>query len=103
MHKPWLDNYKDFLTLRRPSQIAFSIFGGGGGGGGQVQRLLDAQEHGAVASVNEFCENLYVYGSGPLVERHQECLLTDSAIIERMVLPYLEVSINRLHDEEPWF
>jgi len=58
-----------------------------------VQRLLDAHEHGAVASVNEFCQNLYLYGSGPLVERHQECLLTNSAIIERMVLPYLEVKI----------
>lgn len=58
-----------------------------------MQRLFDAQEHGAVASVNEFCQNLYLYGNGPLVERHQECLITDSAIIERMVLPYLEVNM----------
>lgn len=45
-----------------------------------------------MASVNQFCQNLYLYGSGPLVAHYQQQLLADSALVERLVLPYLEAS-----------
>jgi hypothetical protein len=52
--------------------------------------LLDSHEHGAVSCVNQFLQNLSLYGTDPiLVSGFQHALLCETTLIARLLLPYL--------------
>ena len=61
-----------------------AVIGGGlvalGGGVLGTHRLLDQHEHFAVASVNGFLQNLYLYGTKGTAE-YQQHLLSDTSLI----------------------
>jgi hypothetical protein len=72
-------------------------WGGGGlvalaGGALGTHRLLDQHEHFALASVNGFLHNIYLYGTKGTAE-YQQHLLSDTTLITRLLMPYLELCV----------
>eukprot|EP00615_Pteridomonas_danica_P002563 CAMPEP_0114371624 /NCGR_PEP_ID=MMETSP0101-20121206/33522_1 /TAXON_ID=38822 ORGANISM="Pteridomonas danica, Strain PT" /NCGR_SAMPLE_ID=MMETSP0101 /ASSEMBLY_ACC=CAM_ASM_000211 /LENGTH=513 /DNA_ID=CAMNT_0001523991 /DNA_START=302 /DNA_END=1843 /DNA_ORIENTATION=+ len=66
-------------------------------------KLLDGDEHAAVIAINNFVQNLFLFGEGPLVSSFQRHLLGGTSLIKRLVLPYLESCVleARLLDSHP--
>ena len=57
------------------------------------RRLLEGDEHLAVASVLSFVENLFTYSSGAAGQHWQRHLLAGTSLVGRLVLPYLELCV----------
>ena len=54
--------------------------------------VLATQDHQAIAAVNSFIENMYLYGCGE-TETFRAYLLTDTLLVPQVVIPYLEACV----------
>lgn len=72
-----------------PTKKAMSAGSGGDDQDPSLPRLLDEEDHLAIASVLTFIQNLYFY-AGRRSDELRQHLLSDTLLIPRLILPYLD-------------